>query len=310
MEPWLYGSSTGLSPLAIIVAAVFWTTLWGPVGLLLVDAAHRLPRRARPVRPAARSSSRSCSATQPVLDAGGEVLPAAAGRRSARGRGAGRRHARRAAARGGLRAGDPAGAGLRRRGPRCAAPSTAIGRAASRPRSPASSTAGGGRPRRPRRQATDRPPRPARRCCASARARLRSGRGRDAGASPAPSRAWTAAVGGARCRPAPRPGDRRLRRWSACAISIRRRRARRAGCVLRLRARHGGATARFCLARGGCRRRRSRRRRRLTDADAVTTGWRATSMRAVAMLQTPAAVRGTDRAGRRRPLGRELSPSP
>ena len=35
MEPWLYGSSTGLSPLAIIVAAVFWTTLWGPLGLLL-----------------------------------------------------------------------------------------------------------------------------------------------------------------------------------------------------------------------------------------------------------------------------------
>jgi predicted PurR-regulated permease PerM len=35
LEPWLYGSSTGLSPLAIIVAAVFWTTLWGPVGLLL-----------------------------------------------------------------------------------------------------------------------------------------------------------------------------------------------------------------------------------------------------------------------------------
>lgn len=35
MEPWLYGSSTGLSPLAIIVAAVFWTTLWGPAGLLL-----------------------------------------------------------------------------------------------------------------------------------------------------------------------------------------------------------------------------------------------------------------------------------
>lgn len=35
MEPWLYGTSTGLSPLAIIVAAVFWTTLWGPVGLLL-----------------------------------------------------------------------------------------------------------------------------------------------------------------------------------------------------------------------------------------------------------------------------------
>ena len=35
VEPWLYGSATGLSSLAIIVAAVFWTTLWGPVGLLL-----------------------------------------------------------------------------------------------------------------------------------------------------------------------------------------------------------------------------------------------------------------------------------
>jgi hypothetical protein len=35
LEPWLYGSSTGLSPVAIIIAAVFWTTLWGPVGLLL-----------------------------------------------------------------------------------------------------------------------------------------------------------------------------------------------------------------------------------------------------------------------------------
>jgi predicted PurR-regulated permease PerM len=35
LEPWLYGSSTGLSPIAILVAAVFWTTLWGPAGLLL-----------------------------------------------------------------------------------------------------------------------------------------------------------------------------------------------------------------------------------------------------------------------------------
>ena len=35
VEPWLYGSKTGLSPLAIIVAAIFWTWLWGPVGLLL-----------------------------------------------------------------------------------------------------------------------------------------------------------------------------------------------------------------------------------------------------------------------------------
>ncbi len=34
-EPVFYGSSTGLSPLAILVAAVFWTWLWGAVGLLL-----------------------------------------------------------------------------------------------------------------------------------------------------------------------------------------------------------------------------------------------------------------------------------
>ena len=35
VEPWLYGSSTGLSSFAIIIAAIFWTTLWGPVGLFL-----------------------------------------------------------------------------------------------------------------------------------------------------------------------------------------------------------------------------------------------------------------------------------
>jgi predicted PurR-regulated permease PerM/GAF domain-containing protein len=35
VEPWLYGASTGLSSLAIIMAAIFWTTLWGPVGLFL-----------------------------------------------------------------------------------------------------------------------------------------------------------------------------------------------------------------------------------------------------------------------------------
>jgi predicted PurR-regulated permease PerM len=35
VEPWLYGSSTGVSPIAILIATVFWTWLWGPVGLLL-----------------------------------------------------------------------------------------------------------------------------------------------------------------------------------------------------------------------------------------------------------------------------------
>jgi hypothetical protein len=35
IEPWLYGKSAGLTPLAIITAVVFWTWLWGPIGLLL-----------------------------------------------------------------------------------------------------------------------------------------------------------------------------------------------------------------------------------------------------------------------------------
>jgi hypothetical protein len=35
VEPFLYGHSTGLSPISVIVAAVFWTWIWGPVGLIL-----------------------------------------------------------------------------------------------------------------------------------------------------------------------------------------------------------------------------------------------------------------------------------
>src|SRR6476660_3119193 len=35
VEPWLYGSSTGVSSIALVVAAVFWTWLWGAIGLLL-----------------------------------------------------------------------------------------------------------------------------------------------------------------------------------------------------------------------------------------------------------------------------------
>ena len=35
LEPWLYGTSTGVSSLALIIAAVFWTWLWGPIGLVL-----------------------------------------------------------------------------------------------------------------------------------------------------------------------------------------------------------------------------------------------------------------------------------
>ncbi|MBE2274961.1 MAG: AI-2E family transporter [Rhodobacteraceae bacterium] len=35
VEPWVYGSRTGLSSLAIIVAAIFWTWVWGPMGLVM-----------------------------------------------------------------------------------------------------------------------------------------------------------------------------------------------------------------------------------------------------------------------------------
>ena len=35
LEPWLYGKHTGVSAVAVLLAAVFWTWLWGSVGLLL-----------------------------------------------------------------------------------------------------------------------------------------------------------------------------------------------------------------------------------------------------------------------------------
>ena len=35
IEPMLYGIHTGISSLAILVAAIFWTAIWGPIGLVL-----------------------------------------------------------------------------------------------------------------------------------------------------------------------------------------------------------------------------------------------------------------------------------
>jgi predicted PurR-regulated permease PerM len=32
LEPLLYGAGTGLSPVAVIASATFWTWLWGPTG--------------------------------------------------------------------------------------------------------------------------------------------------------------------------------------------------------------------------------------------------------------------------------------
>ena len=35
IEPMVYGHSTGLSPVAVVASATFWTALWGPIGLVL-----------------------------------------------------------------------------------------------------------------------------------------------------------------------------------------------------------------------------------------------------------------------------------
>ncbi|MGX7744955.1 AI-2E family transporter [Rhodopseudomonas parapalustris] len=35
VEPMVYGRSTGLSPVAVVISATFWTALWGPIGLVL-----------------------------------------------------------------------------------------------------------------------------------------------------------------------------------------------------------------------------------------------------------------------------------
>ena len=35
VEPLVYGRNTGLSPIAVVMAATFWTWLWGPIGLVL-----------------------------------------------------------------------------------------------------------------------------------------------------------------------------------------------------------------------------------------------------------------------------------
>lgn len=35
VEPLVYGHSTGLTPIAVIIAAIFWTWMWGPIGLII-----------------------------------------------------------------------------------------------------------------------------------------------------------------------------------------------------------------------------------------------------------------------------------
>ncbi len=35
VEPWLYSTKTGISSLAILISATFWTLVWGPIGLVM-----------------------------------------------------------------------------------------------------------------------------------------------------------------------------------------------------------------------------------------------------------------------------------
>ncbi|MEJ0047972.1 MAG: AI-2E family transporter [Rhodospirillales bacterium] len=35
VEPYAYGHSTGLSPVSVVVATIFWAWIWGPIGLVL-----------------------------------------------------------------------------------------------------------------------------------------------------------------------------------------------------------------------------------------------------------------------------------
>ena len=121
LEPWLYGSSTGLSPVAVLVAVVVWTTLWGPVGLLL--------RRPLPCvwwcsgGMCRNSRSSMCCWVTSRRCRGDQVLPAPARPRPGRGDRAGRGVPRGRAAREALRQRDhprarPCGAGPSARRPR------------------------------------------------------------------------------------------------------------------------------------------------------------------------------------------------
>jgi predicted PurR-regulated permease PerM len=68
IEPILFGKTTGLTPIALLVAVLFWTWIWGPIGLLLstpltvclVVLGHHIPHL---------RSLKVLLAEQPVLDA-------------------------------------------------------------------------------------------------------------------------------------------------------------------------------------------------------------------------------------------------
>ena len=80
VEPFLYGHSTGLSPISVVVAAIFWSWLWGPIGLILSTPADPVPGGAGAAR-AAAGIPRCDARRPPRADPRGELLPAGAGGR-------------------------------------------------------------------------------------------------------------------------------------------------------------------------------------------------------------------------------------
>ncbi len=79
IEPLAYGHSTGLSPAAVVIAAIFWTWVWGPHRPPAVDPSDALPRRARSARRPVGVPRRHAR-RPPAADARRELLPAYARR--------------------------------------------------------------------------------------------------------------------------------------------------------------------------------------------------------------------------------------
>ena len=87
VEPMLYGRSTGLSPISVVISAIFWGWLWRPGRPDPIDPADALPRCAGAAREATRISE--CAFRRPArTHQSRELLPASARRRSRRGAGA------------------------------------------------------------------------------------------------------------------------------------------------------------------------------------------------------------------------------
>jgi predicted PurR-regulated permease PerM len=83
VEPFVLGGSTGMSPLAIIVSALFWTWLWGSDRFVARDAADRLPGSAGSLF--SRIPYLQCFASRQASDLRGNKIHSPSYRRSSSG---------------------------------------------------------------------------------------------------------------------------------------------------------------------------------------------------------------------------------